>query len=447
MSECLTTYKKIKSIRKDLKDICGKLQKVVNNLTTDTYQTKGNTRLNAHSTLIAALFNSAENNLTEAHKVANALGSVQSNPKAAKMSFYVNKYSASKGIKIKPEEAQADAKIIHGYASQLEDLISIIELCRREFDSLNVNEQFVNSLTVIDYLFPFTVGASKYLKIVHIKNSGITNLKQAKKDIKSLVQIFGKIKENLNVSILQFASCENSVKARTYEDVIATTANITENSNVSNSDIKNKIAELQKKQKEYAILYGEECPEIAEEIARLKRLIRAENLIYQNDWEFTSKVGNRESLPYTTDGRNVGQCVGYAWARMKYLYPNLTLNSGNANQWLDNNKGNSGYSVVEGGWENLEKLKFPCVVVTKGAPYEGFLYGHVSVIEGITLNDDGSIKDIYFSESNGYDYNTHTLSSNGVFNKGIDGTMQRLSYQDFIKSSSRTVYGFIVPNI
>lgn len=129
---------------------------------------------------------------------------------------------------------------------------------------------------------------------------------------------------------------------------------------------------------------------------------------------------------------------------MKYIYPNVSINTGNANNLINNNKNNEQVEVICGGWENIDKIKVPCIAVTKGAPYQGVLYGHAMVIEDITYNNDGSIRDIYYSNSNAYDYNTGTSSSNGIFNEGVDGTIQKLSYDKFISKDSNALSGFII---
>ena len=275
MAEKLMTYKKIKTIRSDLKSLCTQLQKVVNNLPTNTYQTKGSAKLNTYGYAISTTFNSAENNLTTAHRAANALGSVKQIPKATKLPFSISKYSASKGIKVKTEEALADANTIDKYIVSLGGLKDQIERCYKEIDSLNATEQFINSLTVVDYLFP--LGSLGKLALVNtVKNIGTTNLKQAKDDVKKLIRYFQDLKKALTTSVNQFAVCEKNVKSKTYEDALATTSTITENSNTPNNEVKNKITELEQKQKDYVYLYGEECPEIAEEIARLKELLIVE---------------------------------------------------------------------------------------------------------------------------------------------------------------------------
>lgn len=267
----------MKTIRSDLKEICGKLQKAVNNLPTNTYQTKGSAKLYLHAQLVVALFNSAENNLVSAHKAANALGSIKSNPKASKLSFNIGKYSASKGIMIKAEDAMTDANAINTQIAKLESLKGTIDKCYKEIDSLNVTEQFVSSLTVVDFLFPIN-GASKYVQITMVKNIGTTNLKQAKKDVGDLINYFKNFHKVLTTSINQFAECEKNVKSKIYEKAIATTSTITENSNTPVSEMKDKIDTLEKKQAEYEKLYGEKCPEIEGEIARLKKLYEAQSI-------------------------------------------------------------------------------------------------------------------------------------------------------------------------
>jgi len=308
MAELLTTYKKIKNIRSDLKDICKALQNAVNTFPTGTYQTKGSARLSAHGYLVAAMFNSAEKNLTEAHKAANALGSVKSNPKASKLTFSISRYSVSNGIKVKTEDAMSNVATINKTVTKLEGLKGIIDKCYREIDSLNVTEQFVSSLTVIDFLFPIS-GLSKYAQIATVKTIGTTNLKQAKTDVGKLIDYFKELSKNLTKSINQFSTCEKAVKSKSYEKVIATTSTITESSNTPNNEIKDKINELEEKQKEYIYLYGEECPEIAEEIARLKKLYGTEAInLSPNMGNYSMKQGDYGAftIPY---GYNAGCCA------------------------------------------------------------------------------------------------------------------------------------------
>ena len=271
MAQSITTYKTIKTIRSELKDICTKLQKITNNFPTNTYQTKGGAKMNAHGLKIEKWFNSAEGNLTSAHKAANALGSIKTNPKAAKLSFNIAKYSASKGIRIKSEDATSDIISMNAYIVKLEEIKGIINKCYKEIDSLNVTEQLISSMTVIDLLFP-TNGISKYMQIAMVKEIGTINLKQAKQDVEKIIKYFKKLKTDLTKSISQFDKCEGNVKKKSYEDTIAATTPITESSNTSEKEMKDKISQLEEKQKQYVYLYGEECPEIATEIARLKKL-------------------------------------------------------------------------------------------------------------------------------------------------------------------------------
>ena len=81
-----------------------------------------------------------------------------------------------------------------------------------------------------------------------------------------------------------------------------------------------------------------------------------------------------------------------------------------------------------GDWSSLKSLNLPCAAVSQSGSY-----GHVIIIEGVTFNEDGSIRDIYWSESNGQ-YDTVKHPDNGYdlssyyFTEGYDGVMNKYSF-------------------
>lgn len=114
-----------------------------------------------------------------------------------------------------------------------------------------------------------------------------------------------------------------------------------------------------------------------------------------------------------------GQCTWYAFIRFMTLYPAAGLGlgaaSGHAKDWLKNNDGREHLDVRYGGWNDLDSSRLPCIAVSEDGEY-----GHVYIVEGVTRNDDGSIKEIIYSECNGYNREQNVNSSNGVYNEGVD---------------------------
>lgn len=282
MANNITTYKKIKSIRDTLKTVSKEMQNAVNGLPSASYKTKGGAILSTHATSVSKVFNSAEGNLTEAHKAANALGGVKSKPKASSISYKISKCSGNSDIYISDSDALTSTTAMGSCLTKLKTLKTDIQTCYNEINSINITEQLISSLTIIDFLFPLA-GMTKAAQILYVKNVGTTNLKQAKSDISKIISYCESLKKEVTASVNDFAKCEENVKRRTYDDLIKTTSNITETSGTSEEDMKSNIAALEAKQKEYIALYGSECPEIKEEIARLKNL-------YESLYGFSSRV-------------------------------------------------------------------------------------------------------------------------------------------------------------
>ena len=274
MANNITTYKTIKDVRDTLKTVCADLQKSLSGLPTDSYRTKGGAGLAAHSTDVSNTFNRIESKLTDAHRAANALGSVRSFPKATKLTYKLSKSSTAE-IKITSDNVNVSVNSVSTSIGKLQEIATKIQKAYNEISEIKVTDQLISSLTVIDVLFPLA-GLTKTMLVARVKSEGTTSLKAAKNDVNKLVTYFTKIKDALVSSTSEFLSCEENVKKKTYLDVIATTSNINEESNTSNIDIKDSISKLEEKQKEYVYLYGAESQAIAAEIARLKDLLKVE---------------------------------------------------------------------------------------------------------------------------------------------------------------------------
>lgn len=152
-------------------------------------------------------------------------------------------------------------------------------------------------------------------------------------------------------------------------------------------------------------------------------------IVTQEEYDLITAYESGEQLPYDPDtGKDLGWCAGYAYARFNYLFPDTLPNPpGNADQWLYSCADQPNLEVVWGGWSSLKDIKTPCAAVSQNPPY-----GHVIIIEGVTFNEDGSIRDIYWSESNGqYDPVRHPDgydTSSYYFTEGYDGVMNRYSF-------------------
>lgn len=143
-----------------------------------------------------------------------------------------------------------------------------------------------------------------------------------------------------------------------------------------------------------------------------------------------------DSMPISPyGGWDSAQCAGYAAMRWHNEYPNIDLGGGNAGSWLETNRNRPGITVVEGDFsdanciEQIKNTKCPFVAVTEGINQ----YGHVVVIEGFTLNPDGTVNKIFYSESNG--------DSNDVWNSGVDGVLKETTIDFFC--GAYKVKGFV----
>lgn len=397
MADNITTYKTIQNVRDTLKAVCADLQKSLSDLPTDGYRTKGGAGLAAQSTNVNNIFNRIESRLTDAHRAANALGSVRSFPKATSLTYKLNKSSAAE-IKIMSDSVDLTVNSLAVSVRKLQDMATMIQKAYNEISGVNVTEQLISSLTIIDVLYPIA-GLSKAMLITRVKSEGTSALKAAKGDVNKLVAYFTNIRNALASSTSEFLCCEENVKKKTYSDVIATTSNINEGSNSSNKEIKDNISKLEEKQKEYIYLYGAECQEIADEIARLKDLIKIECDVPLRGQKTNYTCGSASgSMILNSLGINISEDVFWKYANANgegtYVY--------RVTQTLNHFIGSNVYKYVSTGSMGLEAYyQLLATSIEKGYPVEvvvripsgtGFGYksdGHYVVVTGVYQNKKG----------------------------------------------------------
>lgn len=154
-------------------------------------------------------------------------------------------------------------------------------------------------------------------------------------------------------------------------------------------------------------------------------------VVTQEEYYLISAFESGEQLPYDPNtGKDLGWCAGYAYARFNYLYPNCLPNPpGDAENWLYSCDNQPNLEVVWGdaSASTLKNLKTPCAAIIQNGRY-----GHVLIIEGVTFHEDGTIKEVYWSESNGqYDPVKHPDgydTSSYYFTEGYDGVMNKYSF-------------------
>ena len=149
-------------------------------------------------------------------------------------------------------------------------------------------------------------------------------------------------------------------------------------------------------------------------------------VVSEEEYRLITAYDSKEQLPYDPNtGKDLGWCAGYAYARFNYLFPDTLPNPpGDAKNWLYSCADQPNLDVVWGDWSSLKDIKTPCAAISQNPPY-----GHVIIIEGVTYNEDGSIREIYWSESNGqYDPVRHPDgydTSSYYFTEGYDGVMNK----------------------
>ena len=404
MANQITTYKKIKTVRDALKTVAKEMQTAVNSLPSASYKTKGGAILSTHATSVAKVFNSAEAKLTDAHRAANALGGIKSNPKVTNITYKISKCSGNSDIYINDSDALASVNALGTCITKLQTLYDNIQTCYNEINNVKVTEQLISSLTIIDTLFPI-FGMTKAALILYVKNVGTTNLKQAQSDVSKIYKYCENLKAQLIASVTDFAKCEETVKRRTYDDLLNTTSQITEDSKTSSKEIKEKISALEAKQKEYVVLYGVESQAIKDEIARLKKLYGTEHISLQPNFEGHSMKQTDYKLPQK--GSNWGCCctaysIGLSIIEGKYYNPEKHSNNGSCT-WVENGK--YGYRI--GAYKN-------------GANYSSI---YNSLQKGMP-----TLLHYYYTSSNGRQ-SQHWVVINGI-REGADP--DNLTYKDFI---------------
>lgn len=107
----------------------------------------------------------------------------------------------------------------------------------------------------------------------------------------------------------------------------------------------------------------------------------------------------------------------------------------NAKYWISGNRNCDGVDILN----SLENVDGPAVAVAD----MGNQYGHVIFIEKVVRNEDGKIRELYISESNGW-VSDNEFSNNHRYDEGKDGIVQKVSPETFYRRY-RGLLGYIVP--
>lgn len=101
---------------------------------------------------------------------------------------------------------------------------------------------------------------------------------------------------------------------------------------------------------------------------------------------------SRKNISYAAGYQ--GQCTWYAYGRFMET-TGIALNTArNANLWLKENVNDNRLSITYG----IENIKSPAIAVCETDKYSSV--GHVLFVEGVEYNNDGSIRNVFITESN-----------------------------------------------
>ena len=320
----------------DFDNVIKQLGRTCQSYTSGSLKTRGSRFIPDKLNDIARLTVSIDGNLSQAYKAIYAL-SGESRYLPLKFSN-VNGYFGmvapfasiariSFDIEVKAENCDNLHANIGTIGNKLSDIHSQLSAPLHEMENLIIQDQWVSSLTIIDYLFPFN-GINKLIHVNNVRNTAIINIKNARTKLKKLQSYVGSAENarqnggrtiyyTLDDIKTKLINCEDTVKRRMYALDIKATSLITADSNTPRDTVKNAIDRLEKKQKEYTYRYGHESPEIAAEIERLKKLCG-----YERNGIFFVTLTPDFDQKAMYQGAGTGYCTSAALCMALAIYSN-----------------------------------------------------------------------------------------------------------------------------
>ena len=336
MKQKITAHKKIEEIRKNFSNSAHDIISMLTILAEITYVTSGSKYLMEQREKIVKLCNKVEVDLTDAQRsIMILLGKwnlPSSNTQPYKNVSQKKKYT----IEIDIEMANRVLEILVSERTGLDNAYKNVCAAYNEIENLETNNLAVSILTVIEALTPLPPVTSSALVI---RRNALRNLKDVKTNLSKISSFIGgsnyvnsssgagNIVVTVQNSLQKFIASENEARRAPYQSTLDVSSSLNKES--STEEINDTRQKLEKCQEKYVGFYGEKCPEIEEEIARLNELYAEKGITYEahippfnpcsrdmkDEYYENGALCQRNYSQFNTGNGNDGcYCVAYALA-------------------------------------------------------------------------------------------------------------------------------------
>lgn len=303
MANKVTAHNTINTIRNDIivsnKNLKNKFQalldKMVCKMTLSTYTSD-------MAGVIKSCLKTLEQTLCRAQLAATAIAGSTAKVPEKSISFNLSAHKQSHNIDIDITAVRAELSSFNTIKEEYNQYISRLDGCKAQIASLPVENQDLNSVSVIESTFTGLYagifgGSNKAEVVKKAKQAFVNNVAEAVRIIRELNSIIDQYTNNGSklVTLLgEFESCETNVFNRFEQAFVKKykdkTSAYNDSSVPEEGTLKKGIDEITAACNEWYAIRGQKCKELDEEVTRLKDL-------YENHYGYTYKIEELKKEP------------------------------------------------------------------------------------------------------------------------------------------------------
>lgn len=437
MANKVTAHNTINTIRNDIivsnKNLKNKFQalldKMVCKMTLSTYTSD-------MAGVIKSCLKTLEQTLCRAQLAATAIAGSTAKVPEKSISFNLSAHKQSHNIDIDITAVRAELSSFNTIKDEYNQYISRLDGCKAQIASLPVENQDLNSVSVIESTFTGLYagifgGSNKAEVVKKAKQAFVNNVAEAVRIIRELISIIDQYTNNGSklVTLLgEFESCETNVFNRFEQAFVKKykdkTSAYNDSSVPEEGTLKKGIDEITAACNEWYAIRGQKCKDLEEEVTRLKNL-------YENHYGFEGRIKDLMNQEGFRDGEN----NPYNSNRPNYkghVIPGASCYAIAAifqyectGQWAETNyvKINSINDIKAG--DMLHYYGYNATGMFNGEPTGHWVFVY-------KVEDIDGVKKIYYAEGNAYDPDTKREGVNnyGVLDANSSGSMGTIRFSD-----------------
>ncbi|MBR0133368.1 MAG: hypothetical protein IJM14_09860 [Lachnospiraceae bacterium] len=266
----------------------------LSDLARSNFVTSGSKHLLEQYKMIGKLCNQIEVDLTDAQRDSGFLAGKWNVPGSNKKTYNKTSINKKHTIDVDVDNVNITLDLMNSSRGKLDDVYNAVCKAYNEISGLETMNLEIGVLTVIEALtcLPPVSSSANILK----KNI-LRNLNDVKRNLSKVSSFFGgsnyvsascgstNIIAATRTSLQKILACEEKVKRIPYQNTIDASQTVT--SANSYEEIHGNYQNLENAQAQYEKMYGKKCPEIEEELARLRRLYDEKGITYEQHINFT----------------------------------------------------------------------------------------------------------------------------------------------------------------